>query len=526
MNTVLSDAQGRLSRADEGGADRGPGGSRAERVRAVVVSGFAVPWALLSAWWLPRGPATTTQSLACIAVGLLLGGVMGWLARSRWPMLIAPVVYAAVFELARIGTDGPTVDGMSLSAYGVIALVTGRLFHGVVAIAPLVWGVAAGAAWERTHARVEAPRRPGTIAGRWAGRMLLGVCGVTLLVLTGALARPATTAPIADPAGDEVAGSIAELTSVNVGGHELGLMIRGHDRANPVLLFLAGGPGGSELGAMRRHLPDLERHFTVVTWDQRGAGRSYAELDPVDTLTLSGALDDTLTVTDHLRGRFGQDRIYLVGQSWGSTLGILAIQAAPERYAAFVGVGQMVSQRATDRIYYDETLKWAARNGQADLVAKLTRIGPPPYRDARLYESVLSHEMAMYPYDHSPNSEGQGQMAENLIVEEYTLTEQVRLLAGFLDTFAALYPQLQDIDFRRSATSFTVPVFFVQGAHETPGRARPFDDWYPRVSAPVKDRVVFDSSGHRPLFEQPREFVDYLTEVVLPRTTAARGQAR
>jgi proline iminopeptidase len=137
----------------------------------------------------------------------------------------------------------------------------------------------------------------------------------------------------------------------------------------------------------------------------------------------------------------------------------------------------------------------------------------------RHYETVLSHEMEMYPYDHSANSEGQGQMSENLFVPEYSLTEQVRVLSGTIDTFAALYPQLQDIDFRRTATDFEVPVFFVQGAHEAPGRAELFDEWYPRVRAPVKDLVVLDTSGHRPLFEQPDEFVDYLTDVVLPRTS-------
>src|SRR5690606_33230245 len=135
-------------------------------------------------------------------------------------------------------------------------------------------------------------------------------------------------------------------------------------------------------------------------------------------------------------------------QSWGSTLGVLAVQAAPERYRAFVGVGQMVSQPETDRIFYAETLAWAEAEGRDDLVDDLRRIGAPPYDDPREYEIALSHEMEMYPYDHGPNSEGRGQMSENIFVREYSLTEQVRLLSGMLDTFVALYPQLQEIDFR------------------------------------------------------------------------------
>jgi pimeloyl-ACP methyl ester carboxylesterase len=408
----------------------------------------------------------------------------------------------------------------------VIAFVTGRLFHGLVALLPMMWGAAAGAAARRRAVRrlVVAAAGPGrsptgSVVGRWTRRSVMVLTGVLLVAFTAAVARPVSTAPITGPDGDRVPGSIAELGYVDVNGKSLGLMIRGHDTENPVLLFLAGGPGGSELGAMRRHLPELEERFTVVTWDQRGTGRSYGEIDPVDTLTLDNAVDDTLVVTDYLRERFDQDRIFLVGQSWGTTLGILAVQAAPERYRAFVGVGQMVSQRATDWIFYDDTVAWAEETGQADLVTSLREIGPPPYADPRNYEIALSHEMEMYPYDHAPNSEGQGQMSENLLVPEYSLTEQVRILAATLDTFAALYPQLQGIDFRETATSFDIPMFFVQGAYEAPGRAELFDDWYPLVDAPVKDRLVLGTSGHRPLFEQPQEFTDYLTDVVLPRTS-------
>ncbi len=489
---------------------------RGLRVRLAATALPSVAWALTSAWWMSRGPVSTLESLVCITVGLLIGLGAGWASGSRWSMLVLPVVFVLVFELARLPVDGPTVDGVRLSTYGAVAFVTGRLFHGAVALLPMVWGAAAGAALYRRHASA-----PGdAVRRRWSGRIALALSGVLLLLMTVLLARPASTAPITGSDGKRVPGSVAELTSADVNGHELGLMIRGHDRSNPVLLFLAGGPGGSELGAMRRHLPRLEEHFTVVTWDQRGAGRSYGEIDPLDTLTLDGAVADTLAVTDHLRERFDQERIHLVGQSWGTVLGVLAVQAAPERYRAFVGVGQMVSPRATDRIFYADTLAWAERTGRNGLAKELRDIGPPPYDDPRHYETALSHEMDVHPYDHSANSEGVGGMSENLFVREYSFTEQIRILSGTLDTFAALYPRLQEIDFRRTATTFDVPVFFVQGAHEAPGRADLFAEWYPRIDAPAKGRVVLSTSGHRPMFEQPDDFVDYMVTEVLPRSSS------
>ncbi len=487
---------------------------------SVAALSLVALWAVVSAWWVPRGPTTTATSLACIGVGLTLGLLVGWVSRSRWSALVAPLVFVGALELARVGIDGPSVDGVHVSTYGVIALVTGRLFHGLVALTPMMWGAAAGAAARRGSDRHRAGAAPaGSRVRRRLGGATLALTGVALLALVAVVARPATTAPFRGADGRPLTGSVAELTSIEVGGHDLGLMIRGRDRTAPVLLFLAGGPGGTELGSMRRHLPALEEHFVVVTWDQRGTGRSYGALDPTDTLTVKGSVDDTLAVTDYLRQRFHQERIHLVGQSWGSTLGVLAVQEAPEKYAAFVGVGQMVSQRATDLVYYRDAIAWAERTGRDALAEQLSEMGPPPYADARDYEPVLSYEMDMYPYDHGANSEGAGQMSENLFVEEYSLTEQVRALSGTLDTFAALYPQLQDIDFRDTATTFAVPVFFVQGAHEAPGRAGLFAQWYPLIEAPAKDRVVLGTSGHRPLFEQPEEFVAYLTDVILPLTT-------
>mgnify|MGYP000912540415 FL=1 len=134
------------------------------------------------------------------------------------------------------------------------------------------------------------------------------------------------------------------------------------------------------------------------------------------------------------------------------------------------------------------------------------------------YETALSHESDVYPYDHSGNSEGAGQMSENLLVQEYSFIDQVHVLGSFMDTFAALYPQLQDIDFRKTATDFEIPMYFVQGAHEARGRAQLFEQWYPTVNAPIKDVTVLETSGHRPLFEQPDEFIDYLVGTVLPET--------
>ena len=484
------------------------------RAGVAAAAGPTVVWALVAGWWMPRGPLTTSQALGSLVISLFVGVNAGLVTRSRWAMLGTPVVFAVVYELVRSGTDGPTVDGVYFSLYGLIAFVVGRGFHTLVSLLPMLLAAAVGAGLARSMTTTSSGG-----AGRYPRRGVAVVTALGLVALAVGIARPANTATIVDGDGNEMTGSIAELTTVDINGHELAMMIRGHSLENPVLLFLAGGPGGSEMGAMRNHLPELEEHFTVVTWDQRGSGKSYPELDPTDTITLDGYVDDTIAVTNYLRDRFDQDDIYLLGQSWGTTLGVLAVQEQPELYRAFIGTGQMVSQRETDRIFYQDTLDWAQADGNDGLVEELEAIGPPPYEEMFPYETALANEHEVYPYDNSPNSEGQGGFSENLIVEEYTLVDQIHALGAFIDTFAALYPQLQEIDFRQTATDFQIPMFFVQGANEAGGRADLFNEWYPTVNAPTKDLAVLDTSGHRPLWEQPDEFVDYMVTTVLARTS-------
>ncbi|MEZ5371250.1 MAG: alpha/beta hydrolase [Microthrixaceae bacterium] len=473
-------------------------------------------WGLIAGRWTPRGPLTSGEAIWSIVISLVVGAVAGLVARSRWALALAPVGFLVVFEITRLGADGPMVDGLHFGFLGMVAFVTGRCVHALLSLMPMLLGVVLGAGAARTID--PGPSTRASSVARVGRRSIAVLATVGLVALTVALVRPARTAEIVDADGKPVADSIAELTSVDVNGHNLGMMIRGHNVDNPVLLFLAGGPGGSEFGAMRRHLPELEKHFTVATWDQRGSGTSYPELDPTSTITLDGYVEDTVAVTNYLRERFGQDRIYLAGQSWGTTLGVLAVQQRPALYRAFIGTGQMVSQRETDKIFYDDALAWARETGKDGLVDQLESNGPPPYDDITMYETSLANEQDVYAYDHSANSEGEAQMSENLFVEEYPLIDQVHALGAFLDTFAALYPQLQHLDFRDSATTFEVPMFFVQGANEADGRAEPFEDWYPMIDAPIKDLEVLATSGHRPLWEQPDEFVDYMVDTVLDQT--------
>ncbi|MEU4221589.1 alpha/beta hydrolase, partial [Actinoplanes sp. NPDC026623] len=339
-------------------------------------------------------------------------------------------------------------------------------------------------------------------------RAPLAVAAAVVLAAAVAVAVPARTAPIPGGRG------VAELTHVEVGGHRLGLMIRGADASAPVLLFVPGAPGGSELGSVRRHLAALERRFVVVTLDRRGGGSSYPALDPTGSVTPDGEVDDILGVTDHLRRRFAQDRIYLLGHSGGSILAVLAVQRGPGRYRAYIGTGQGVDVRATDEICYTDMLAWARVTGRDELARRLTDLGPPPYADVYSYEPIMLYENSVYDYDRTGLDEDADGTLGNLSVPEFTLLQKVHTVNALLDTWSALYPRMQGIDLRRDVPRLGVPVYFVQGGHEMRGLAVPFAQWYAALAAPAKHLTVLERGGHRAAFEQPEEFAAVLDEVL------------
>ncbi len=477
---------------------------------------------------MPRGPITAGQALALLLASLAVGVVVGLLLRSRWAMLLAPVAHAAAFELGRLRASGPTVDFPRLDGmFAILALMSGRGFQALVGLVPLALGAAYGAGLARWLAAGPArPHRLRTRVGLRARQVASALTAGGLVALAVLIARPASTPPILGPDGRAVPGSVAELVPVALGGRTQWASIRGYSTANPILLHLAGGPGDSDLGDGRPSFQELERDFTVAIWDQRGTGRSYPALEPTATLTLDQAVADTIALTDYLRARFGQPKIYLMGNSWGSLLGVLAVQRAPERYYAYIGSGQMVDPQETDRLIYRDLLAYAERAGDSALAARLREYGEPPYRDPLAYAFVMGYYETLAPY--TPTAEYAARMRAagtgfmGVMAPEYGPVDKVNLVRGLIDTFALLYPQLQGLDFRRDVPQLDVPVYVVAGRYELRGRAELVPQWLDQLQAPQKRLVVFEHSAHAPHAQEAGLFRDLLTGTVLPETHPGR----
>ncbi len=164
---------------------------------------------------------------------------------------------------------------------------------------------------------------------------------------------------------------MSERVTVEIGGIPQGMFIQSVDPANPVLLFLHGGPGMVEFFMEQEYPTGLEQHFTMVWWEQRGAGMSFSPDIPPETMTMDQMIADTVEVADYLRTRFGQDRILLLGHSWGGYLGIQVAAAAPDRFLAYVGMAQIVHQLRSEVMARDYMIEAYRARGDEAMVRRL-----------------------------------------------------------------------------------------------------------------------------------------------------------
>lgn len=327
----------------------------------------------------------------------------------------------------------------------------------------------------------------------------------------------ASTPPITDVEGRVIPGSIASLEAVELNGSQQWVTIRGQSTALPVLLFLAGGPGGSELVMTRRYLGELEQHFIVVNWDQPGTGKSYNAVD-FDALTPERIVSDAHALIQHLRERFDEDRIYLFGESWGSILGVWLVQQYPELFHAFISTGQMVDPVENDVIGYEMAIDLLTEQGRLDDAQALVRNGPPPYASDVLIGNFGAINNVLNDYMHA-RAHGEGTnhnlMLDSLAAPEYGLLDKVYWLLGLAQTFTTVYPQLYEVDFRAQVASLDVPVYVIQGRWDVNAVGSLLEVWFEQLEAPHKELIWFENSAHTPMWDEPAHFVDVIVDRLL-----------
>ena len=348
---------------------------------------------------------------------------------------------------------------------------------------------------------------------------ILSIFLVCILILTGVLlaCSPGKAKPFLDERGNPLEGSISEKIGVNINGIEQGMFIKSKDSTNPVLLYLHGGMPDYFL--TQKYPTGLEDYFTVVWWEQRGSGLSYSADIPPETMTLEQMISDIKEVTNYLRKRFGQDKIYLMGHSGGTFIGIQVAEQAHELYYAYIGVAQMSNQLKSEILAYEYMLKQFRENGNTKMVRKL-EAAPVTMTDGTPDAYRVLRDPAMHSLGigttHDMKSVITGIFLPSLINPEYTLIEKVNLWRGKSRSgISILWADILTTDLSKQVSELKLPVYFFEGIYDFTCSYTEAKFYFEKLKAPIKGFYTFGQSAHSPLFEEPEKMQQILREDIL-----------
>jgi proline iminopeptidase len=314
---------------------------------------------------------------------------------------------------------------------------------------------------------------------------------------------------------------IEELLEIPIGGTKQWISVRGRDRGNPVLLMIHGGPASPEMPSSWFFQNSWEDYFTVVQWDQRGSGKSYNANDPKTiqpTISAQRMIEDAGEVVQFLRKRYEKNRIFVLGHSWGSLVGVSLAHAHPEWLYAYVGTGQMINGKENERVGYANTLRAAEAAGNLSAIAELKAIVPYPESDGSVpleklgkerHWSVvlggLTYQRSTYDY------------YENLfrLSPEYTEQDVAAIDKGSALSLGALIPAILNFNYS-DTVRFQCPIILFEGRHDDTTPAEIAAQWFKRVRAPDKKLVWFENSAHMAMVEEPGRFLVHLVQDVRP----------
>ena len=355
-----------------------------------------------------------------------------------------------------------------------------------------------------------------------AGKIILmALISIICIILIGyillVVKSPGRLDPLKDATGKVIAGSLVEKNFIEIGGVRQGFFIRSENAENPVLLFLHGGPGSPSLSySLPYELPErLEKYFTVCYWEQRGAGMSFSETIEAGTMTVEQFVEDARQMTDYLQCRFKQERIYLMGHSWGTYLGIKTIQKYPENYVAYIGIGQISNQLESEKLAYGYLKQLVAERNDKKTLEKLEQydIEAPDFPTTD-YLMATRGVMNQYGIGMMHQNASMFKLIKNvLFFNGYTLSEKINYTKGSLLSLQLFFNTMIDNLFISSA-SLDVPVYLMQGRYDYVTSYTLAHQYLDHITAPAKAFITFEHSAHSPMLEEPDKFVQAVREIL------------
>lgn len=298
--------------------------------------------------------------------------------------------------------------------------------------------------------------------------------------------------------------SISSLERVQIGGVNQWILMRGDDRAKPVLLILHGGPGAASIGFARTFYSDLEKNYVVVNWDQRGAGKSFAlSMGDVSPETY---VSDTLEVITFLKIKFKVPKIYLMGHSWGGYIGAIAAHKHPENLHAFIAIGPVISGEESAKLSFAYIQQQASKD--AELKKEAESLTLDSYlQNRRKWLNAFAAGMFHGAHSKDEDSYLRGIMSDS---PDYSLMDMITYLPGIWRTSSRIRPYFFKMNLFEEASSIDVPVFLLSGRFDYYNPVEILERYATTLKSPSTKVILFDNLAHAPHFESPAEFAESL----------------
>lgn len=309
---------------------------------------------------------------------------------------------------------------------------------------------------------------------------------------------------------------IDQLEKINLGEIDQWIWIRGHNKNNPLLLFIHGGPGKAEMSFMYPHQKLLEEKFTVVHWDQRGAGKSYSKSIPASSINADQVLKDIEQLSKILLKRFNQKKLYLLGHSWGSALGMWAAKRYPELFYAYIGFGQVANFIESQKIGYNFVFEKARQTNNRKALDELNKIGQPPYHGDLKKIRILFNWLLQFGGEVYGKNNYKKSISDMFFFPYYNFVDVFsRWPQGMMFTLKNMIHEVEGIDLFTQVAEVKVPVYFCIGSHDYNTAFSVAEKYFQKLKAPKKKLEWFEKSAHSPMFEEPEKFQNFIINTVL-----------
>lgn len=321
------------------------------------------------------------------------------------------------------------------------------------------------------------------------------------------------------------APGIDRMELMEIGGIQQALYFRGQNVDNPVILWVHGGPGNSMMPYLQLYQYEWENDFTVVNWDQRNVGKTYLANDSeavLPTMTAERVLEDVHEVTAYVKKQLNKDKIILMGHSWGTVLGTMAVQTFPEDYSAYIGVSQIVNMADNERIGYEKVLELAKAAGNQKDIKALEAVAPyPPSEYDPSYTALMTVRTYQNKYGISVNID-LGNIISILATPYYSFNElknssifsPLKVLSDQGDVARFL---MEGADMRDYETDYQIPVYYIMAENDYVSPYPLAKEFFDEIMAPDKQIFSIPESGHLPFIENKAEFDRILLEVIRPK---------